>query len=75
MNKWINVEYRLPSDDEEVLCWYEYCIYGECNRTYQTYGIGYYSSHQNFWGGEIATKLGYKVIAWMPLPTPPTEKI
>lgn len=64
---WIPVEEQLPEAGEKVLVWYEYFRYGEYNRMYETYGIGWqYFGH---WSGDVSgTKA--KCIAWSPLPEP-----
>jgi hypothetical protein len=71
-SKWISVEDRLPENDVDVLCWYEYFRYGNYNRMYQTHGTGYRIN--GYWGGEVARGTKCKVIAWMPLPEPPKEE-
>ena len=71
--EWISVEDRLPEDESDVLCWYEYFRYGDYNRMYQTYGIGKYDTFCKCWCGEVAVGHGTCVIAWMPLPASPTE--
>lgn len=70
--RWIPVEERLPENGEKVLCWYEYFRYGEYNRMYQTYDIGY--QFGGSWGGEVARGHRAKVLAWMPLPKPPKKE-
>lgn len=74
---WIPVEDRLPEDGQEVLVWYEYFRYGEYNRMFETYGIGW--QFDGYWSGDVSgTKA--RCIAWQPLPEPyrhkdiPTEK-
>ena len=67
--RWIPVTERLPGNGVKVLCWYEYFRYGEYNRMYQTFGIGY--QFGGSWGGEVAQGQKAKVLAWMPLPEPP----
>ena len=64
---WIPVEERLPEEWEKVIVWYEYFRYGEYNRMYETYGIGWqYDGH---WAGDVSgTKA--RCIAWRPLPEP-----
>ena len=67
--RWIPVAERLPEDGDVVLCWYEYFRFGEYNRMYRTYGIGYYIN--GMWGGDVSNGRNIKVLAWMPLPEPP----
>ena len=69
--RWIPVTERLPEDGDVVLCWYEYFRFGEYNRMYRTYGIGYYIN--GMWGGDVSNGRNTKVLAWMPLPEPPEE--
>lgn len=71
--EWTKVKDGLPPDDEYVLCWYEYFRYGNHNCMYQTYGIGY--QVDGYWGGEVANGHNARVLAWMPLPEPPKERI
>lgn len=67
--KWVPVTERLPEDGDVVLCWYEYFRFGEYNRMYQTYGIGYYID--GMWGGDVSNGQNIKVLAWRPLPDGP----
>lgn len=66
---WVPVNEDLPPDGQHVLCWYEYFRYGEYNRMYQTFGMGY--QFHGIWGGEVARGSKTRVLAWMPLPNPP----
>ena len=67
--KWVPVTERRPEDGDVVLCWYEYCRFGEYNRMYQTYSIGYYIN--GMWGGDVSNGQNIKVLAWRPLPDGP----
>lgn len=66
--EWIPVSERLPEEDTNVLCWYEYFRYGNYNKMYQTYGVGTYLGRFG-WAGDITGEKA-RVIAWMPLPEP-----
>ena len=70
-NTWIPCSERLPEDGQDVLCWYQYFRYGNYNRLWQTYGIGF--QYNENWGGEVSTGRDTKVLSWMPLPEPPEE--
>lgn len=72
---WIPCSERLPENDDDVLCWYEYRIMqgtheGEMNRKFE---IGYYNKYFKRWGGEVSCGQDCKVIAWRPLPEPYKE--
>lgn len=72
---WIPCSERLPENDDDVLCWYEYRIMqgtheGEMNQKFE---IGYYNKYFKRWGGEVSSGRDYKVIAWRPLPEPYKE--
>lgn len=66
---WVLTDEKLPPDGQDVLCWYEYFRFGEYNRMYQTFGIGY--QFNGNWGGEVVQGQKAKVLAWIPLPKPP----
>ena len=72
---WIPCSERLPENDDDVLCWYEYRIMqgtheGEMNQKFE---IGNYSKYFKRWFGEVSCGQDCKVIAWMPLPEPYKE--
>ena len=68
-NRWIPADKELPEEGEMVLCWYEYFRFGDYNRMYQTFGIGY--QYDGRWGGEVSNGVKAKVLYWMELPEPP----
>lgn len=62
---WIPVEKKLPEEGQKVLVWYEYFRYGEYNRMFKTYGIGW--QFDGHWSGDVSgTKA--RCITWQPLP-------
>lgn len=64
-NGWIPVEEQLPEEGQKVLVWYEYFRYGEYNRMFKTYGIGW--QFDGHWSGDVSgTKA--RCIAWQQLP-------
>ena len=68
---WIPVEEGLPEEGQKVLVWYEYFRYGEYNRMFETYGIGW--QFDGHWSGDVSgTKA--RCIAWHPLPEPYRQK-
>ena len=75
-NGWIPCSERLPDNDNEVLCWYEYRIMqGTCiSKMAHRYGIGWYSKKSDIWVGEVSVGVDCKVIAWQPLPQPYAEQ-
>ena len=64
--EWIPADKALPEDGKTVLCWYEYFRFGNYNRMYQDYGIGWQC--RGCCGG--ISGVNVKVLAWMPLPEP-----
>lgn len=69
--RWIPVTERLPEEYTDVLCYYEYFRYGDYNCMFRTIDRGYFGNGR--WGGEAGQGCKNKVLAWMPLPTPPKE--
>lgn len=69
--RWIPCSERLPEEGQDVLCWYQYFRYGNYNRLWKTYGIGF--RYNGSWGGEVSGGRGTKVLFWKPLPEPPKE--
>ena len=68
--KWIDAEKCMPDDYIEVLVYFENFRHGEL---YRSIGIG--NTYDGRWlfvnGSTVWHQL--KVIAWMPLPEPPTN--
>lgn len=74
MNEWISAE-QLPETDDYVLVWFEYHRFGDWNGPFRAYGISY--TFNGKWSGFINGSSGWyglKIIAWQPLPEPPTDK-
>ena len=69
--RWIPCSERLPEDGQDVLCWYQYFRYGNYNRLWKAYGIGF--QYNGSWGGEVSGGRDTKVLFWMLLPEPPKE--
>lgn len=67
IGEWIPCSECLPQEYEKVLVWYEYFRYGDYNKMYQTYGVGYQAD--GFWSGDVSGQRS-KCIAWQPLPEP-----
>lgn len=59
--RWIPCSERLPKDGEDVLCWYEYFRYGNYNRMFRTFGIGY--QYYGTWSGEVSVVRDTKATA------------
>ena len=58
---WVECKDKLPEEGKMVLVYYEYYRYGDYNRMWPAYGVGYqYDGH---WGGDIT---GHKlnIVAW-----------
>lgn len=68
---WIDAsdEKSRPEEFKDVLIWFEYFRYGEYNRMFQTYGIGYWGSNTFHLIDGGYTK--FKALAWRPLPEKP----
>lgn len=60
---WVECKDKLPEEGQMVLVYYEYFRYGDYNRMWPAYGVGYqYDGH---WCGDIT---GHKlnIVAWKP---------
>ena len=62
---WVKCEDRLPEEGKQVLVYYEYFRYGDYNRMWPAYGVGY--QYDGKWCGDV-TGHKLKVIAWQPFP-------
>jgi effector-binding domain-containing protein len=60
--KWISVEERLPGKDNMVFVYYEWT--GQSGTVYKEVSLSTLGEIQHF---------GFKLIAWMPLPSAPKE--
>ena len=67
IDMWVACSERLPEECKYVLVWYEYFRYGDYNKMFQTYGIGYQINGN--WSGDVSGHKA-KCIAWQPLPEP-----
>lgn len=74
MDKWIDVEEHIPETDDDVLVWQKDYIYGDCDNTWEHFGIAHYAHKYNLWMGDwIEGKT--QVLYWMPLPKRPSDQI
>ena len=64
MDKWIGVEERLPESDCDVLVWVKDYIYGDCETTWNHYGIAHYNKKYNVWMGDWIEGIT-QVLYWM----------
>lgn len=72
--EWFSADVQLPEDGVKVLVWFEYYRYGDYNRMFQTYGLGY--AVDGRWSPFINGETGWqdwRILAWMPLPEPYKE--
>lgn len=69
MNKWINVEDKLPSKDQDVLI-YKGNYIGDMMYVYTYLGNNEWEDEYGYWSRTDDEGITH----WMPLPTPPTKK-
>lgn len=72
---WIPCSERMPEDGVDVLIWFEYFQYGNCNCMQKKYGVSYTSNGE--WSGSVNGLRWWrqmKVLYWMPLPEPPESE-
>lgn len=73
MDQWIDVEEHIPETDDDVLVWQKDYIYGDCDNTWEHFGIAHYSHEYNLWMGDwIEGKT--TVLYWRELPKSPKKQ-
>ena len=73
MDQWIDVEEHIPETDDDVLVWQKDYIYGDCDNTWEHFGIAHYSHEYNLWMGDwIEGKT--TVLYWRELPKAPKKQ-
>ena len=68
--EWISVEDRLPDKRDLYLCYCEYYLFEKHN----VYEICQYFPTIRDWMSQGSHHVGFRVLAWMPLPEPPKMK-
>lgn len=75
-NGWIPCSERLPEEETDYLCCYEYTIIGGTHEgeKFKDYGVFYYDGYKwiKYW--ETINKKNIQVVAWQPLPEPYEEE-
>lgn len=75
-NGWIPCSERLPEDETDYLCCYEYTIIGGTHEgeKFKDYGVFYYNGYKwiKYW--ETINKKNIQVVAWQLLPEPYEEE-
>lgn len=75
-NGWIPCSERLPEDETDYLCCYEYTEIGGTHEgeKFKDYGVFYYDGYKwiKYW--ETINKKNIQVVAWQPLPEPYEEE-
>ena len=75
-NGWIPCSDRLPEDETDYLCCYEYTEIGGTHEgeKFKDYGVFYYDGYKwiKYW--ETINKKNIQVVAWQPLPEPYEEE-
>lgn len=73
MDQWIDVEEHIPETDDDVLVWQKDYIYGDCDNTWEHFGVAHYAHEYNLWMGDwIEGKT--TVLYWRELPKSPKKQ-
>ena len=75
-NGWIPCSERLPEDETDYLCCYEYTEIGGTHEgeKFKDYGVFYYDGYKWIKCWETINKKNIQVVAWQPLPEPYEEE-
>lgn len=75
-NGWIPCSERLPEEEKDYLCCYEYTEIGGTHKgeKFKDYGVFYHDGYKwiKYW--ETINKKNIQVVAWQPLPEPYREE-
>lgn len=75
-NGWIPCSERLPEEEKDYLCCYEYTEIGGTHEgeKFKDYGVFYHDGYKwiKYW--ETINKKNIQVVAWQPLPEPYREE-
>lgn len=75
-DNWIPCKERLPEEEKDYLCCYEYTEIGGTHEgeKFKDYGVFYHDGYKRIKYWETINKKNIQVVAWQPLPEPYREE-